>query len=77
MEMEKSKVSIQFLLVFRQSLDVLFFLCVHRFCGFTATEAYVDEVSNSKKRTSQPPKKLSVKEKNRFLIQLGNNFCPQ
>ena len=35
--MEKSKVSILFLLIFRQPGDVLFFLCVRRLRGYTAT----------------------------------------
>ena len=38
MEMEKSKVSIQFLLIFRQSGDVLFFLYARRLRGYTVTE---------------------------------------
>ena len=38
MEMEKSKVLIQFLLVFRQSGDVLFLLYARRLRGYTATE---------------------------------------
>ena len=37
MEKEKSKVLIQFLLIFRQSGDVLFFLNVRRLRGYTAT----------------------------------------
>ena len=37
MEIEKSKVSIQFVLIFRQSGDVLFFLYARRFRGYTAT----------------------------------------
>ena len=37
MEMEKSKVLIKFLLNFRQSGDVLFFLNVRRLRGYTAT----------------------------------------
>ena len=37
MEMEKSKVSIQFLLIFRQSWDVLFFLYARRLRRYTAT----------------------------------------
>ena len=37
MEMDKSKVSVQFLLIFRQSGDVLFFLCTRRLRGYTAT----------------------------------------
>ena len=37
MKMEKSKVSIQFLLIFRQSGDVLFFLYARRLRGYTAT----------------------------------------
>ena len=37
MEMEKSKVLIQFLLVFRESGDVLFFLYARRLRGYTAT----------------------------------------
>ena len=37
MEIEKSKVLIQFLLNFRQSGDVLFFLNVRRLRGYTAT----------------------------------------
>ena len=37
MEMEKSKVLIMFLLNFRQSGDVLFFLNVRRLRGYTAT----------------------------------------
>ena len=35
--MEKSKVSIQFLLIFSQSGDVLFFLYARRLPGYTAT----------------------------------------
>ena len=41
MEMEKSKVLIQFLLFFRQSGDVLFFLYACRLRGYTATPAFV------------------------------------
>ena len=37
MEMEKSKVLIQFLLIFRQFGDVLFFLYARRLCGYTTT----------------------------------------
>ena len=37
MEMEKSKVLIQFLLIFRQSGDVLFFFYARRLRGYTAT----------------------------------------
>ena len=37
MEIEKFKVSIQFLLIFRQSGDVLFFLYARRLRGYTAT----------------------------------------
>ena len=37
MEMEKSKVLIQLLLIFRQSGDVLFFLYARRLRGYTAT----------------------------------------
>ena len=37
MEMEKSKVLIQFLLIFRQFRDVLFFLYASRLRGYTAT----------------------------------------
>ena len=37
MEMEKSKVLIQFLLFFRQFGDVFFFLCARRLRGYTAT----------------------------------------
>ena len=37
MEMEKSKVLIKFLLIFRQSGDVLFFLYARRLRGYTAT----------------------------------------
>ena len=37
MEMEKSKVLIQFLLIFRQSGYVLFFLYARRLRGYTAT----------------------------------------
>ena len=37
MEIEKSKVLIKFLLNFRQSGDVLFFLNVRRLRGYTAT----------------------------------------
>ena len=38
MEMEKSKVLLQFLLVFRQSGDVLFLLYARRLRGYTATQ---------------------------------------
>ena len=37
MEMEKSKVLIQFLLLFMKSGDVLLFLCARRLRGYTAT----------------------------------------
>ena len=37
MEIEESKVLIQFLLIFRQSGDVLFFLYARRLRGYTAT----------------------------------------
>ena len=46
MEIEKSKVLIKFLLNFRQSGDVLFFLNVRRLRGYTATDA-TDEEKNS------------------------------
>ena len=39
MEIEKSKVLIQFLRIFRQSGDVLFFLYARRLRGYTATSA--------------------------------------
>ena len=39
MEMEKSKVLIQFLVIFRQSGDVLFSPCARRLRGYTATYA--------------------------------------
>ena len=39
MEIGKSKVLIQFHLIFRQSGDVLFFLYAHRLRGYTATDA--------------------------------------
>ena len=41
MEIEKSKVLIQFLLIFRQSGDVLFFLYGRRLRGYTATAVFV------------------------------------
>ena len=44
MEIEKSKVSIQFLLVLRQSGDVLFFLYARRLRGYTATNTINDVV---------------------------------
>ena len=44
MEIEKSKVLIQFLLYFRQSGDVLFFLNVRRLRGYTATGALCETV---------------------------------
>ena len=47
--MEKSKVSIQFLLTFRQSGDVLFFLYARRFRGYTATNVGLDLVSQIQK----------------------------
>ena len=37
MEIEKSKVLIQFLLIFRRSGDVLFFIYARRLRGYTAT----------------------------------------
>ena len=37
MEIEKSKLLIQFLLIFRQSGDVLFFLYARRLRGYSAT----------------------------------------
>ena len=42
MEIEKSKVSIQFLLIFRQSGDVLFSHYARRFRGYTATDILVE-----------------------------------
>ena len=39
MEIEKSKVLIQFLLIFRRSGDVLFFVYARRLRGYTATAA--------------------------------------
>ena len=41
MQIEKSKVLIQFLLIFRQSGDVLFLLYVRRFRGYTATDVKI------------------------------------
>ena len=41
MEIEKSKVLIQFLLIFRQSADVLFFPYARRLRGYTATISHV------------------------------------
>ena len=46
MEMEKSKVLIKFLLNFRQSGDVLFFLNVRRLRGYTATGVSIKEPSS-------------------------------
>ena len=43
MEIEKSKVLIKFLLNFRQSGDVLFFLNVRRLRGYTATPTIIKE----------------------------------
>ena len=40
MEIEKSKVLIKFLLNFRQSGDVLFFLNIRRLRGYTATRPF-------------------------------------
>ena len=40
MEIEKSKVLIQFILIFRHSGDVLFFLYARRLRGYTATVAF-------------------------------------
>ena len=42
--MEKSKVSIQFLLTFRQSGDVLLFLYACRLRGYTATTIFTLDV---------------------------------
>ena len=42
MEMEKSKVSIHFVLFFRQSGDVLIFLCALRLRGYTATVMFTN-----------------------------------
>ena len=41
-EIENSKVSIQFLLIFRQSGDVLFFLYARRLRGYTATHTVAE-----------------------------------
>ena len=43
MEIEKSKVLIKFLLIFRQSGDVLFFLNVRKLRGYTATDTVVED----------------------------------
>ena len=43
MEIEKSKVLIQFLLILRQSGDVLFFLYARRLRGYTATNVYMQK----------------------------------
>ena len=44
MEMEKSKVVIQLLPIFRQSGDVLFFLYARRLRGYTATTSFERKV---------------------------------
>ena len=41
MEIEKSKGLIQFLLIFRQFRDVLFFLYARRLRGYTATSGHL------------------------------------
>ena len=38
-EMEKAEISIQFLVIFRQSVDVVFLLYARRLRGYTATTA--------------------------------------
>ena len=43
MEIEKSKVSIEFLLFFRQSGDALFFIYARRLRGHTATNGFFSE----------------------------------
>ena len=48
MEMENSKVLIQFLLIFRQSGDVLFFLYARRLRGYTATGTQSGFIISSK-----------------------------
>ena len=53
MEMEKSKVLIQFLLFFRQSGDVLFFLYARRLRGYTATVFTPKKKHQKKKPPSQ------------------------
>ena len=44
--MEKCKVLIQFLLLFRQSVDVLFFLYARRLRGYTATTPEIQILTN-------------------------------
>ena len=44
MEIEKSKVLIQFLVIFRQSGDVLFFLYARRLRGYTATAPFLQSI---------------------------------
>ena len=45
MKMEKSKVLIQFLVIFRQSGDVRFFLYARRLRGYNATEVMTIKAS--------------------------------
>ena len=48
MEIKKSKVSILFLLIFRQSGGVLFFLYARRLRGYTATGAVITTTNITK-----------------------------
>ena len=73
MEMEKCKVSIQFLLTFRQSGDVLFFLYARRLRGCTATDGIFVTVVNRK----QQNKKIKELKKTMTFLAVVLNFYKQ
>ena len=65
----ESKVLIKFLLNFRQSGDVLFFLNVRRLRGYTATQAYS---TTSVRRERVPQQAQSVLTNAKKLRTLGD-----
>ena len=63
MEIEKSQVSIQSLVNFRQSGDVLFFLHAHRLRGYSATTTDVRKLERRFKKETKAKVFLSTKWK--------------
>ena len=73
MEIEKCKVSIQFLLIFRQSGDVPFFLYARRLRGHTATKLINSEIMKTSISTVfELYMHFVVKQKSNFSAKIWN-----
>ena len=77
MEIEKSKVLIQFLVIFRQSGDVLFFFYARRLRGYTATLSFNEtsiRVAKKGKIFYPDVPKVGMVFLFFFLLIIENNF---